>query len=190
MKKTLIFVAAFAIALTSAFSLAGCGSSDDKKTTSATEAAETTKQESTEAQQSAGVIPESDTVFKYNGYSIELNSSIEDMIANLGEANSVDSQLSCHGEGEDKTYTYDNFVVNSYPLDGKDYVMEVLITTAGVPTAKGIEVGSSADDVVAAYGSEYKEIGVYYAYDANEKKSLRFLMEDGTVKEIDYYYTV
>ena len=189
MKKSLILFAAASIALTSAFSFAGCGSSEEKKTTSATEAAET-KQESAESRQNTGVIPESDTTFTCNGYAIELNGSIDDMIANIGEANNVESQLSCHGEGDDKTFTYDNFVVNSYPLDGKDYVMEILITTAGVPTSKGIEVGSSADDVVAAYGSDYKEIGMYYAYDANEKKSLRFLMEDGTVKEIDYYYTV
>ncbi len=193
MKKSILSLAAAALIFASAFSFAGCGSngsSDNSKAVSDTSAA-SSKQESSESDQTSAAIAENDTVFTYDGKSIELNSNVEDMIANFGEANNVDAQLTCHGtEGEDKTYTYDDFTVNSYPLDGKDFVMEILISKAGVPTAKGIEVGSSSEEVVAAYGSEYKEIGVYYAYDAPGKKSLRFYIEDGTVKEIDYYYTV
>ena len=68
--------------------------------------------------------------------------------------------------------------------------MEIVVSNAGIPTSKGIEVGSSASDVVAAYGSGYKEVGVYYAYDAGNKMSLQFYIENDAVKEIDYYYNV
>lgn len=37
-------------------------------------------------------------------------------------------------------------------------------------------------------GSDYTELGLYYAYDTGNGKSLQFYVEDGTVMEIDYYY--
>lgn len=189
MKRILITVVAAALALTSAFALAGCGSSqsstDKKDASSATES----KAESA-ASQTAASISADDVVFTANGNKVELNSEMETVLAALGEAQNVSSQLSCHGEGEDKTYTYDGFIVNTYPLDGKDRVMEVLVNKEGIPTNKNIQVGSSVDDVVAAYGSGYKKVGVYYSYDAGNKMSLQFLIENDKVVEIDYYYTV
>ena len=176
-----ILTLAISVSLTAC---SGSGDSAQPETTAATEAA------STDAPASGAVISADDAVFTYNGVSIALDSSIDDMIAALGEANDVSSQLSCHGEGEDKTYTYDGFVVNSYPRDGKDYVLEIVINSEGIATSKGIEIGASAADVIAAYGSDYKEIGVYYYYDAGDSKSLQFLIEDDTVTEIDYYYSV
>ncbi len=91
---------------------------------------------------------------------------------------------------EDKTYTYNGFTVNSYPLDGKDYVMEVVVNQAGIPTSKGVSVGDPVSKVTEAYGDNYKAVGVYYSYDAGNKKSLQFLIENDVVTEIDYFYTV
>ena len=166
MKRTLISVTAAALAVTSVLAFAGCGKNEQP---SADTAATTAAAQETTAAQAQGAIPESDTVFTYNGAKVELNTPIDDMLATLGQANEVSSQLSCHGEGEDKTYSYNGFTVNSYPLNGKDYVMEV---------------------VTEAYGNNYKAVGVYYSYDAGNKKSLQFLIENDTVTEIDYFYTV
>ena len=189
MKRILVSLTAAALALTSAVSLAGCGSngSSSSKDASSSSAAASSK---VEESSSAAAISAEDVKFTYNGSTVELNTEIDAMVVALGEPISVTSQMSCHGEGEDKTYTYDGFVVNSYPRDGKDYVMEIVVSNAGIPTSKGIEVGSSASDVVAAYGNGYKEVGVYYAYDAGDKKSLQFYIENDAVKEIDYYYSV
>ena len=189
MKRILVSLTAAALALTSAVSLAGCGSngSSSSKDASSSSAAASSK---VEESSSAAAVSANDVKFTYNGSTVELNTEIDAMVVALGEPISVTSQMSCHGEGEDKTYTYDGFVVNSYPRDGKDYVMEIVVSNAGIPTSKGIEVGSSASDVVAAYGNGYKEVGVYYAYDAGDKKSLQFYIENDAVKEIDYYYSV
>ena len=189
MKRILVSLTAAALALTSAVSLAGCGSngSSSSKDASSSSAAASSK---VEESSSAAAISAEDVKFTYNGATVELNTEIDAMVVALGEPISVTSQMSCHGEGEDKTYTYDGFVVNSYPRDGKDYVMEIVVSNAGIPTSKGIEVGSSASDVVAAYGSGYKEVGVYYAYDAGNKMSLQFYIENDAVKEIDYFYSV
>lgn len=189
MKRILVSLTAAALALTSAVSLAGCGSngSSSSKDASSSSAAASSK---VEESSSAAAISAEDVKFTYNGATVELNSELDPAIEALGDYLDVSSELSCHGKGEDMTYTYDGFVVNSYPRDGKDYVMEIVVSNAGIPTSKGIEVGSSASDVVAAYGSGYKEVGVYYAYDAGNKMSLQFYIENDAVKEIDYFYSV
>ena len=187
MKRTLISVTAAALAVTSVLAFAGCGKNEQS---SADTAATTAAAQETTAAQAQSVIPESDTVFTYNGAKVELNTPIDDMLAALGQANEVSSQLSCHGEGEDKTYSYNGFTVNSYPLNGKDYVMEVVVNEAGIPTPKGVAVGDPVSKVTEAYGNNYKAVGVYYSYDAGNKKSLQFLIENDTVTEIDYFYTV
>ena len=187
MKRTLISVTAAALAVTSVLAFAGCGKNEQS---SADTAATTAAAQETTAAQAQGVIPESDTVFTYNGAKVELNTPIDDMLAALGQANEVSSQLSCHGEGEDKTYSYNGFTVNSYPLNGKDYVMEVVVNEAGIPTSKGVAVGDTVSKVTEAYGNNYKAVGVYYSYDAGNKKSMQFLIENDTVTEIDYFYTV
>lgn len=187
MKRTLISVTAAALAVTSVLAFAGCGKNEQP---SADTAATTAAAQETTAAQAQGAIPESDTVFTYNGAKVELNTPIDDMLAALGQANEVSSQLSCHGEGEDKTYSYNGFTVNSYPLNGKDYVMEVVVNEAGIPTSKGVAVGDPVSKVTEAYGNNYKAVGVYYSFDAGNKKSLQFLIENDTVTEIDYFYTV
>ena len=180
MKRTLITVIAAILMLTMALSLTACGS--DTKTDPTTAP--------TEEQPSGDAIAVADTTFVYNNISVALDGSIDEAIAALGEPLDVKSELSCHGEGDDKTYTYDGFVVKSYPKDGVDRVLEVLISAVGIPTSKGIEIGSSLDDVIAAYGTNYNTIAKFYVYNAGSGKTLRFYIEDNTVAQIDYYFNV
>ena len=198
MKRILIAMAAAALALTSAFALAGCGSdeSSSKADSSAVESnGGDTSSKANDASksdtQSAGAVSADDVKFTYNGNVVELNAELDTAISGLGDPVDVSSQLSCHGEGEDKTYTYDGFIVNSYPdANGTDRVLEVVVSGQDIPTNKGIKLGSTADEVVAAYGEGYNKKGVYYAYDAGNKMELRFLIENDAVAEIDYYYNV
>ena len=182
MKKRMMITLAAILMLAMAFALTGCGGSNDtaKETTPA----------ATEAPQDTAAFAEADTTFTYNNVSVALDGSIDEAIAALGDPLDVKSELSCHGEGDDKTYTYDGFTVKSYPKDGVDRVLEVLINVAGIPTSKGIEVGSSLDDVIAAYGSDYNTIAKFYVYNAGNGKTLRFAVEDNKVIQIDYYFNV
>ena len=191
MKRTLIAIIAAPVAASSALALSGCGGSSGSKSESKasdTSLSASSKAESTKEEDKA-VISEEDVVFNHNGVSIKLNTPMEDVIGELGEVEPK-SEKSCHGEGEDKTYTYEGFNVYTYPLDGKDMILQVAVTDAGIATSKGIEVGSSVDDVTAAYGSEFKKVGVYYSYSAGEGKTLRFRIKDNAVTQIDYYYNV
>lgn len=192
MKRPIIFIVSALLAVTSVAALAGCGSKDNKSsvTESTVQSAADTTQGGEDSAAPEGALTDADAVFTYNGVSVELNSDADAAVSELGEANDVSSQMSCHGEGEDKTYTYDEFVLNTYPLDGQDRVLEIVVNSDTVATTKGIKIGDTAEQVKAAYGAGYREIGTYYAYDAGDKKSIQFLMEDGKVKEISYYYDV
>lgn len=129
-------------------------------------------------------------MFVTQGKSVALGSDMSGVLSSLGNANSVESQLSCHGVGEDKTYNYNGFVINTYPLNNKDYVMEVVVNSSNISTPKGIHIGSSEADVIAAYGSGYNTVGCYYSYETGDGKSIQFFIDNGTVSEIDYYYNV
>ena len=188
MKRPIIYLVSAVIAVTSACALAGCGSNSSSQANSKAESAQSSVAQS--SAQAGGTISADDAVFRFNGVKVELNGDADAAIAALGDYKDVSSQLSCHGEGEDKTYTYDNFVLNTYPLDGKDRVLEIVVKSADIPTSKGVKVGDSASAVKEAYGDGFREVGTYYAYDAGDGKSLQFLIENDSVKEIDYYYDV
>ena len=137
-----------------------------------------------------GSFAASDAVFVYNDRQVVLNSDMDTVLASLGEANSMTTAPSCIGVGEDKTYRYDGFTVTTYPRGDKDYVMEIKVLDAAIATAKGIRLGSSMDDMTAAYGSGYRTFGYICAYQTNDNKSLQFFVEDGVITEISYAYKV
>lgn len=137
-----------------------------------------------------GSFAASDAVFVYNNRQVVLNSDMDAVLASLGEANSMTTAPSCIGVGEDKTYRYDGFSVTTYPRGDKDYVMEVKVLDAAIATAKGIHLGSTVDDMTAAYGSGYRTFGYIYAYRTNDNKSLQFFVEDGVITEMSYAYQV
>lgn len=191
MKRTLIAIISAILATASVCSLAGCGSDSSSKAQSS--AAETTAAASSAASENAGgSLSVDDTSFVSNGVKVELDGDADAAVAALGQANDVSSQMSCHGEGEDKTYTYTGFVLNTYPLNGKDRVLEVIVSSADFPTSKGVKVGDSLSVVTAAYGENYSKIGqAYYVYQtADGKKQIRFSVENDAVTEIDYYFNV
>lgn len=185
MKRLMMIALAAAMAATSAGALAGCGSSESSAKTESSTVTETS------AGAADSAVSAADTVFTYNGVSVELNSDASAALASLGEPLETSSQLTCHGtEGDDKTFKYTDFTINTYPLDGQDRVLEIVVTSPNAPTSKGIKVGDTAEAVKAAYGDKFDAVGTYYAYKTGDGKSIQFLIVNDVVEEIDYYYDV
>ena len=190
MKRTITLILSALLAVTMLLTLAGCGNKQETPaaTTAAEPAASATE---AAAQTSAGSITADDATFVSGGVSVELNAEADAIIVALGDYNNVSAQLSCHGgEGDDKTYTYNGFSVGTYPKDGVDRILEVVISESGIPTSKGVQVGDPVSKVTETYGDNFRKIGMYYAYDAGDGKSLQFFIENDAVQEIDYYYDV
>lgn len=138
-------------------------------------------------QKPVGSFEASDLTFRFNGKSVVLDEDMNSVLSKLGNANNVFSAPSCHGDGEDKTYEYNGFTVYTYPSGNKNLVLEITVEEPGLSTQKGVSVGSSVDDMVAAYGDGYSVSGNHYIY-ANGAKSLQFFVSGDTVTAIDYYY--
>ena len=90
----------------------------------------------------------------------------------------------------EKVLAANQHVMDTYPLDGNDRVLEVVINTAGIPTSKGVQVGDPVSAVTDAYGKDCREVGMYYAYEDGAGKSLQFFIQNDAVQEISYYYDV
>ena len=123
--------------------------------------------------------------FTYKGTKIALNAPAEAVVAALGEPLEYSESTSCAFDGLDKQYKYDSFYLETYPLNGKDYVYGWWFVDDLVETEEGICIGSTHADVEAAYGAEN-----YNGSNAFQVKkgsgSLTIILEDGVVTSIQY----
>lgn len=123
--------------------------------------------------------------FTYNGVKIALNAPAEEVIAALGEPLEYSESTSCAFDGLDKQYKYASFYLETYPLNGKDYIYGWWFVDDLVQTEEGICIGASYADVEAAYGPE--DYNGSNAFRVNVGSgSLTIILEDGVVTSIQY----
>ncbi len=144
-----------------------------------------------------GTFGEKDLVFAYNGAEYPLLSDVAPLLEALGPDYTMDGSPSCVYPqfGDDKTFAYENIEMQTNPTkDGKDIFYEIDIFGGDYATNKGIKIGSTQEEVKAAYGPGGFEKDGLYIYnisgDANDIKSpsLGFQIDDGAVSWISYYY--
>ena len=119
----------------------------------------------------------------------------DDLQAALGEPLDMMSAPSCAFKGDDKEFVYDGMSVYTNPLGEKDVWMEAYITGGDWTTPHGIGIGSTRDDILAAYGdgfySDSDEMMTYsVSGDPDDYSSpcIMFTLEDDIVTCIDIYY--
>lgn len=99
-------------------------------------------------------------VFKYNDFAFKAGEEAAPVIEQLGQADSQYEAPSCVFVGNDVIYVYDGFEVNTAKLDEKEVIVGIFITGDNITTPDGIKIGSSTDEVVAAYGEpDQNEVG-------------------------------
>ena len=119
-----------------------------------------------------------------NGYEVKIDADMSEVLSALGEPLSYFEAASCAFEGLDKTYTYAGFTVMTRPDGSKDYVNAIFLTDDSLTTAKGIYIGASADEVIAAYGETAKTDTLISYTDGNT--TLNFILKNGKVVSIEY----
>jgi hypothetical protein len=108
---------------------------------------------------------------------------------NYGEPKNYSEVSSCAFEGLDKTYTYEHVELTTYPVDGKDKLYVIYFLDDEITTNEGIKISDSFEDMVAKYGSNYKNEGNLYTYTLG-KTNLKFIIENNYITSIEYNYEV
>ena len=190
MKKTMFTM----VLMTAALSMAGCGSGSGAGSTAAakTEAVETTAAESSQAAETTAEASESPKEAEITGFTfvaddtvIAMNADVAPILEGLGEWENYAETTSCAFKGLDKTYSYPGFDLYTYPLNGKDNVNSVYFVDDTVSTPEGIHIGSTKEEMEAAYGTDYEEEFGAYTYTKDQSR-LQFLVTDGVIDSVEY----
>lgn len=135
-------------------------------------------------------LTEDDLALRVDGFNVNVNTTMDDVRAALGEAEEYAEAISCVYEGMDKTFTYGDTTFYTYPDGETDRLMEICCAGGDAATAKGITFGASVAEIEAAYGKNYIRSGklLTYALPASGKDmapaSLYFVLENDCVSEI------
>ena len=123
--------------------------------------------------------------FTYKGTDIRLNGDMEVVLNALGQPKKYTEETSCAFEGLDKTYTYDSFIVQTYPRGEKDYIYAFWFLDDLVKTPEGIKIGDNQAAVEAAYGADaYNGRNAYIFKLKNYTATV--ILTDGLVSSIQY----
>lgn len=127
-----------------------------------------------------------DLVVSAPGGQIEFDQHIDDVLAVLGNDYEYYEAISCAYDGMDKTFAYDGLDIYTYPDGQDDYVVEMIITSDSYKTTRDITVGSTRDEVIAAYGEDFSETAVMIEYEA-DGSCISFTLADDVVESIDFF---
>lgn len=131
-----------------------------------------------------------------NGYSLQVTGAngtvtlyvdmdFSAVVSDLGDANNYFEAPSCAFNGVDKIYTYSDFEIHTYPDGEADRISMILLLNDLVSTPEGICIGSSLEDMEAAYGTGYTQSSGAYTY-TKDNMNLTFLVTDGSISSIEY----
>ena len=129
---------------------------------------------------------DADYTFEKGKTVIAIHGDMEPILAALGDWNDYEEKPSCGFSGISKLYVYGSFEIETYPVDGKDYVYSVKLYDDSVATAEGIRIGSSKAQVVEAYGDADSESGTILTYRA-KNMYLQFIFNAAGVVSNIYY---
>ncbi len=91
--------------------------------------------------------------------------------------------VSCLDAGKDTNYFYQDFQVCTFARDGKQIVYSADFTGGDCETGKHIKIGSTEDEMLAAYGVPEENAITRQTY-VSGTKAMTFLLKDGKITEI------
>ena len=93
-----------------------------------------------------------------NGTAIEMGAPADAVLGTLGDPLNVAEAPSCIHEGMDRIYTFGGYTLTTSPDgEGTDRIQEIALLSDAVMLEGGVSVGSTLDDAVKLFGSEYTE---------------------------------
>ena len=126
--------------------------------------------------------------FIYNGVAVEMDADAVPVIEQLGEPDSYFEAPSCAFEGIDKIYTYGSFELDTYPMEGKDYVSTIIFKDDIITTTEGVGIGESVEKMEEVYGTGWTDENGMAVYEKDGMK-LCFIIEDDSIISVEYRST-
>ena len=189
--------AAVMLAAVMCLGLAACGGSGSdvntiEKDSSKAEAssAEAAPSETAQAPAEAAVGTGYVYTLSYKDASIDVtpDQNMAEVLAALGDADSYFEAASCAFEGLDKTYMYGHVEVDTYPQGEEDFISSIYFLDDLAVTNEGVRVGSTKEEMEAAYGTDYSVVGTECIY-AKGNSELRIIVEGDKVSSIQIVST-
>jgi hypothetical protein len=126
-------------------------------------------------------------VFSANAVEIKVGGEANAVVSALGESQNLVETPSCGGGAEpDREYTYAGFKFNTVNENGKNVIVKIVFTDDSVSTPEGISIGSSRDEVIAAYGENFTENATDTLIYTDGATKLMIGFTDGSVSAIHY----
>lgn len=121
--------------------------------------------------------------FVYRNINVVPHAEMGAVASALGTPTAFQESESCAFLGKDKVYIYPGITVYTYPINGVDYILQIVFTDDSVSMPEGIMLGSTSAEVIAAYGNSYQDINGSFSYEKGGT-NLQLLMRDGAVYSI------
>ena len=123
--------------------------------------------------------------FATQGVVIYMDQDMAQVLEQLGEPIGVFEAPSCAFDGIDRIFRFPGVQIHTYPSGELDLVHTISIRDDSVTTMEGIYLGSSWEDVLDAYGHDYKQDFSMFTFTLG-LTTLSFFVEDGIVTGITY----
>lgn len=178
--------------------LVGCDKKEQPKDTQAQTTAAPAVETTNAPEEETTVVPEETTApeqvvdedvfsFTYQGVTLVPGNAFDS--AALPEAESVYQVPSCAIEGTDNVYSYGDIEVTAFNDGSGEVIYSVYIVDANTPTAEGLYIGDTLDQVIAVYGEDYTQENGQVTYQKGD--TLLVIILDGDyVASIDFRWAV
>ena len=174
-----------------ASSLLACGQTNEKTLTGEVQSTTTTNDSGSTTDASDTTNNAADTTntytFSLNGVDISCDEDFGPIYESLGQEDSYFEAASCAIGDKDKVYTYGSVEIDTYSMDGVDYVEAIILKDDTVETPEGIYIGSTSDEIKAAYGDDCEQDSSQIVY-TKGSTHLYFILENDAASSI-YYMT-
>ena len=123
--------------------------------------------------------------FKSGDVEIIIDGEAAPYLEAMGEPSTYFESPSCAFGDLDKVYTYPGFEMDTYSLEGVDYVSAIIFQDDSISTPEGICIGDLETKIEEVYGAPTAKEGNMYIYKKDEMK-LCFLVVEGMVSSVQY----
>ena len=129
-------------------------------------------------------------MLEYENTKIYMNENMAEVLDKLGEPRRKFESPSCAFDGTDLIFSYPGFEIYTYPEDNNDYIHQINFRDDSITTPEGIYLGSTKDEMIAAYGRDYRQEFSQYTYSKGETELMILISEEGTVESIIYRFII